>query len=197
MIIPQAGDFCCVPVAGEVGVLIRLGEKLNGSAFSRYQHTEIYAGTDDEVMAVAEDVRIRTSLATTSQFGWTISAYPDGAKLVPLRCSPAELPGASWSSDVIPLTTQQRHDIIVVALSLQGTPYGFVDYLALALHHFHVNDPALRRFITSTKSMICSEFTDHCYTAAGVNLFTDGRWEGDVTPADLAQLIHERESVMG
>ena len=193
-VIPQPGDFACVPVPGEGGVLIRLGEKLNGSAFSQYQHAEIYVGTSDQLAAQYQYTAVaRKAQAIPAPFGWTFGAYPGGARLVPLPCPPAELPGALWSSGVIPLTDTERHDIVGAALVLRGVPYGFIDYLALALHHFHVNDPALQRFIKSSKSLICSQLVSHVYTEAGVNLFTDGRWEGDVTPADLAQLIHSKE----
>jgi hypothetical protein len=37
--------------------------------------------------------------------------------------------------------------------------------------------------------MICSQLVDQCYQDAGVHLFADGRWPGDVTPADLYRLI--------
>jgi hypothetical protein len=38
--------------------------------------------------------------------------------------------------------------------------------------------------------MICSQLVDFCYAKAGVRLFADNRWEGYVTPADLAGLLH-------
>jgi len=38
--------------------------------------------------------------------------------------------------------------------------------------------------------MICSQLVAWCYEQAGIQLFSDERrWEGYVTPADLAELV--------
>jgi hypothetical protein len=189
----QPGDFACVPVSGEGGVLIRLGEMLNGSAFSQYQHAEIYVGTSDELL-MYRGTRAAIQAATyDAPFGWTFGAYPHGARLVPLPCPAAELPGALWSSGAIPLTGVERHDLVGAALLYDGVGYGWLDYLALASHRLGINDPALKRYIERTKTLICSQLVSHIYTQVGINLFSDGRWEGYVTPADLAGVIHARE----
>jgi hypothetical protein len=187
----QQGDFCCVPIRGEGGALIRLGEFLNGDSFIAYQHAEIYIGTTESVAArYPSDARTAVYVRSVpAPFGWTFGAYPGGARLVPLPCSPAELPGALWSSDAFTLSDTDRQLIVARALSYQGTPYGFTDYAALALHHFDVNAKSLQRFISSTNSMICSQLCDKMYQLAGIQLFSDGRWNGYVTPADLAALI--------
>jgi hypothetical protein len=201
----QPGDFCCVPVSGEGGVLIRLGEWLDGGAFTQYQHAEIYVGNSLPEFAPGLKTVFRGSMAdlyntpllpqrVTSKYGWTIGAYPGGARLVELECQPESLPGALWSSGVITLTGQQRNDIVGAAMKLQGIPYSFLDYAALAAHHLSLGDPALKRYISSTRHLICSQLVDEVYNEAGIQLFNDGRWPGYVTPADLAAWIHQHEN---
>jgi hypothetical protein len=186
----QPGDFCCVPVSGQGGRLIRVGEWLNGNAFSQYQHAELYVGTSDEVLAYCSPpYNIRITIPQPAQFGWVMSAAPGGAKLRPLPCQPAEMPGALWSSGAIALTASQRTDIVTAALSFQGVPYAWDDYFALALHRFGISDPALMRKIATTKSLICSQLVDESYRQGGIQLFNNKRWPGYVTPADLAAVI--------
>lgn len=185
----QPGDFCCVPVSGEAGELIRLGEQLNGTGFTQYQHAEIYAGSLIPEAAGTFEMLIRRSGAP---YGWTFSAYPGGARLKPLPCPPEELPGALWSSGAFELTGTQRRKIITAALKYEGIPYSWLDYVALAAHRLRIPVPGLRKYIAATGHQICSQITDNCYLDAGIHLFNDGRWPGYVTPADLARLIHDR-----
>ncbi len=67
--------------------------------------------------------------------------------------------------------------------------YSFLDYLALAAHRYRLPVPGLRTYIKSTGHLICSQLVDACYQAAGVQLFDDHRWNGYVTPSDLARRI--------
>ena len=64
-----------------------------------------------------------------------------------------------------------------------------MDYFALALHRLGIPAPELKRYIGSSKHLICSQLVDLVYAEAGIHLFTDNRWPGYVTPADLANLI--------
>lgn len=177
----KPGDFCCVPISGAVGKLISIGEWLNGSGFGDYDHAEIYVGLPDN----------------KSPFGYTMGAYPGGARLVALPKAPAFLPDALWSSDYIPLTDDQRKAIVQYALACKDIPYSFADYLALAAHRLHVPVPELKDYIGSSEHLICSQLVDLCYDRAGVHLFSDERWPGYVTPADLANLIKEAMRARG
>ena len=161
-LIPMPADFACVSMGGEAGRLVALGERLNGSAFTQYQHAFIYMG----------DRRI-------------VEAEPGGARERLLQGYGSIV----WSTGKIPLTAAQRGKIVAAAAGYIGTPYSWLDYVALALHRLHVPAPGLRAFIGSTHSMICSELVDRAYADAGVHLFADGRWPGYVTPADLAAVI--------
>lgn len=162
---PLWGDFACVSMGGAGGKLIGLAERLNGDAFSQYQHAFVYIGG-----------------------GQVVEAEPGGARAAPLAGYGAIL----WSTGSVPLTSKQRQGICMFARQYIGTPYSWLDYAALAAHRLHLPVPGLRGFIDSTRSMICSQLVDKCYQDAGVHLFADNRWNGYVTPAALAGLIDDK-----
>ena len=153
---PQKGDFGLVTIPGSVGFLIRVGQWLNGNGFKNYEHAFIYVDENTIVEAMP---------------GGAIVS--EAAKYASVRVS------------TVPLTDEQRQGIADTARSLQGTPYSFLDYFAIAAHRFHLPVPGLRKYIESTRHLICSALVDECYNKAGVELFDDYRWDGYVTPADL------------
>lgn len=157
---PKPGDFGLTRITGYAGLLIRIGQWLNGSGWKNYEHAFIVVGND--------------SLA---------EAEPGGARMAPL----SEYSDATYSS--WDLTDAQRAAIVWHAHDLLGTPYSGADYFALALRRFHIPAPWLRRYIESSKHVICSQLVDMCYQAASLKMFTDGRWSGDITPADLDQVL--------
>lgn len=160
---PQIGDFAVLPIAGQAGKLISIGEFLNGSAFGHFDHAEIYVGGNQ-----------------------TMGAYPGGARLVTM---PADQSQWLWSTGHIELNNAQRTAIVANAMECAGIPYSALDYFALVAHRLHIPAPQLKAYIASTRHLICSQLVDLCYNNAGVHLFNDGRWPGYVTPADLAAVI--------
>jgi hypothetical protein len=156
-----------------VGKIIRFGEWLNGDGFRNYEHAEIFVG----------------GATKTAPYGYTFSAYPGGATIKPLPRPAAALEGALWSSGHIDLTAEQRASILAWCVKLRDTPYSGLDYFELAAHRLHLPVPGLKDAIQDSHHMICSQITDYIYMQAGKHLFDDGRWAGDVTPADLANLI--------
>jgi hypothetical protein len=177
------GDFCCVPIAGSVGFGIEAGQwilavvdgwpRAAARQMRPYDHAEIYIGMPGK----------------SAPHGYTVGAYPGGARKVALPCPAAELPGAIWSSGLIPLMAAQRAGVTAWATAHIGTPYSFLDYLAIAAHGLHLPIPGLRAYIAGSRHMICSQFADADYAANGVHLFQDGRWPGYVDPLDLADLL--------
>lgn len=170
------GDFAVIPVAGPVGTLISFGEWLNGSAFGDYDHAEIFVGLAD----------------AASPLGYTMGAYPGGARLKPV---PADQSGWLWSSGRIDISDAERQAVVRTALACRGIGYSAADYFALAAHRLHIPAPGLQDYIADSGHMICSQLVDYCYTCAGVRLFHDGRWAGYVTPADLAYRISHPEGI--
>lgn len=78
-----------------------------------------------------------------------------------------------------------RAQIVRAARPLEGTPYSFLDYLALALAHFGIRPKRLRKYLATSKHLICSQLVDEVYRRSGIHLFNDGRLSADVTPGDL------------
>lgn len=172
------GDLCCMPILGSVGKLIEFGQWLDGDKFQPYEHVVVYLGHP-------------LSLPQT-EWGYTASAYPDRHGIRPLACAPTKVQGALWSSGAFKLSDYQRVSIVRWCLSHPNVAYGNWDYPQLFLHHFGINSKHLRRKIESDNSLICSAYADASYRAAGYQMFDDGRWENDVVPMDIAQLIEER-----
>jgi hypothetical protein len=167
---PQPGDFFLAPISGHVGLGVRFGQFLNGEGFLPYQHAGVLLNSS----------------------GTTIEAMPGGAIYGHLdKWKPEEL---IWSTGIIELTSPQRADICRRGYHLQGVPYSFLDYLALAAHRFRVRVPGLKNYIASSGHMICSQLVDHLYDSAGKHLFFDGRWDGYVSPASLYWLLEEEKN---
>lgn len=170
---PQPGDFFLVPMEGRVGFLIRLGQWLNGDGWRKIQHAGILL--DD---------------------GLTVEAMPGGAILGRIaRYNPEtvvwsdfEVVGSGPDYDG-PVSDLERVAIIYAAEGYVGVPYSFLDYVGLALARFRLRPRWLKRYIASTGHMICSQLVDQCYQDAGLQLFRDGRIPGDVTPADLFNVL--------
>jgi hypothetical protein len=153
----QPGDIGLASISGDVGALIRVGQFLNGSGFSRYEHAFVYIGD-----------------------GLIVEAEPGGARCVPLHY------GDAYWCRFTP-TAAQRAAIVMAArgYAQARVPYGFADYAALAARRLHVPVPGLRQRIESAGSMICSQLADRCYQDAGYQICNDGRWAGYVTPGDI------------
>jgi hypothetical protein len=162
---PQAADFLIRPVTGVVGLGISLGQMANGEGWSHHDHAEVYLGD-----------------------GETASSYPDREGIQPL----GDTTGAVWSAGQFNLSAEQRDGIVAWCRAHPSVQYGWIDYAALTAHRLGLQDPALRRYIASTRTMICSWYTTAAYLlGAGVNLFP-WEWEGYVTPEMLAMRVGAR-----
>lgn len=159
---PQPGDFALTKISGATGVAIAAAQRLIGTP-APVQHAMLYVGN-----------------------GMVVQAMPGGAELIPLAEANAVY---AWSTGKIPLNATQREWIVYSANALVGTPYSYLDYLSIGLSRWHVRPEFIRDYVSDTRHMICSQLVDYAYECAGVNLFSDGRFPGDVTPADLWRLV--------
>jgi hypothetical protein len=66
-----------------------------------------------------------------------------------------------------------------------GTPYSFLDYVALTGWHMRIRNGPIHNFVTSSGHMICSQLADQAMSDAGYHVFNDGRLPQDVTPSSL------------
>jgi hypothetical protein len=161
------GDFAAVRMSGTSGKIIRIAEYLNGDGFRNYEHAIFFVGGPED---------------------YILEADPNGAKIVPFHYDPE---GVLWSSGTVRLSLSkaQRNSVESVAENFVGTPYSYLDYLALAAHRLDIPAPGLKSYIANTGHMICSQLVDECRLRLGSHLFADYRWPGYVTPDDLANLI--------
>jgi hypothetical protein len=69
----------------------------------------------------------------------------------------------------------------------KGTPYSWLDYLALAWAEWKLPGwKLLRNYVEDSGHLICSAYVDRVYSDSGIHLYTDPpRLPGDVTPGDL------------
>lgn len=160
---PQPGDFGLVAISGNVGRLIRFGQWLNGNGWGDYQHAVLVLDNNELIEAEPGGARIRP-----------VSEY-DGTNVI-------------WSD--WPLTDAERAAIVAAGRSLEGVPYSFLDYLALAAHRLHIWLPGLRKFIAAGGHDICSQLVALGYQLGGKAMFADGRWPGYVTPMALFPALH-------
>lgn len=157
------GDFGLVAMPGNVGLLVRIAQWMNGNGFANYQHAFLYIGD-----------------------GYVIQAQPGGAVMTPVD----KFTHVYWSTGVIALTSEQRAMVSAKAHTYLGTPYSFLDYLALAAHRLRLpGSRLLKNYVSSSSHLICSQLVDQIHNDIGSHLFTDGRWPGYVDPLDLWHLI--------
>lgn len=168
---PKPGDFGLTHIHGNVGSAIAFGQFLNGSSFaaSGYEHAFMVTHVDDAGQA------------------WIVEAEPGGARYVQYRYPDNEV--VWYSAPAVYSASIAAH-----AENFIGVPYSFLDYASLAALRLHLSfAPGLRSYVKSTGHMICSQLVDAAYQQAGVQLFDDGRFPGDVTPADLYGLIVKQQ----
>lgn len=125
--------------------------------------------------------------------GAFIEARPGGMGYTSIHA----YPDAIWSTGRLPArltpTDAQREVIVARAEDLIGTPYGWLDILAIGLAqrrtgHVVTGREWWVRRIADDGTLICSQAIDVEDRAAGINL-VPGRLPGLVSPGDLYRLL--------
>ncbi len=158
---PRPGDIGLSSSTGPIGKFIRTAQAMIGD------HTFV---THAFIVLPGGDI---------------IEAMPKGATFAKLD----KYPNAVYSR--FDLNLDQRDAICEEAIKMYGTPYSFLDYLALAATHFNIRPEPIRNRVTNSGKMICSQLCAEAYRRAGVDLFPDKRLPMDVTPGDLSRLFLE------
>lgn len=166
---PVRGDFFVTATSGRL--LDRIAARLiRWGTNSPYNHAGLYIGDGVIVEAVG---RVR--------YG-NIAEYPD----------------AAWSTGRLPArltpTDAQRDQIVASARALIGTPYSWLDLVAIAFAQRRLgslvnSNTWWAKRISANGHFICSQVVDACYGDAGIQLLDDGRLSGLVAPSDLAELL--------
>jgi hypothetical protein len=161
---PRPGDFAVVDTRTRASKLMWLAKALSGGGFTMFDHAVICS-------RVRRDGTVYIVEATPSGAHETEWHYDDHDHL--------------WSTGLVRTSTKAGK----AALAYIGTRHSWLDYVAIVAHAAHLRLPALRRYVASTKHLICSQLIDAAERDAGVHLFSDRRWPGYVLPSDLAELI--------
>lgn len=146
-------------IGGALGWAIQRGQSIAGDP-SFFTHAFV----------VMDETRVIQAMPTGAEFA-PLKPYLEDRRSVFLR--------GWYGLDVDQVITLQRE-----ATRMIGTPYGFLDYVALAMPP-RFRPARLRRFVESNRTMICSQLADELLRRCGVQLFQDGRHPADVTPGDL------------
>jgi hypothetical protein len=161
---PQPGDIFITTIHGQVGAgiglaedVLQLVEHVKKHMDTKWRHAGVYVGD-----------------------GMVVEAEPGGARLAAL--SQYDTDPMLW----VPCPEQYRTGVAAAARTLEGVPYSYLDYDAVTMHALHIPAPGLKGYIADSGHMMCSQLADHAALMGGWHLFDDGRWEGYVTPIDLA-----------
>jgi hypothetical protein len=164
---PPPGLIGLTQISGPVGRFIEFGQWINGDGFKDWEHAFVSLGN-----------------------GQIVQAEPGGATIVPVTTYSS----IYWCEGIYKLATPAEAALIAAAARKyaspgpwgdHGVPYSFLDYLWLADHRLRIPVPGIQKYIANNNHMICSQLADRCYQDASVHVFTDSRWNGDVTPLSL------------
>lgn len=87
-----------------------------------------------------------------------------------------------------PLTDAERAAIPDIATLLYGTPYAWLDVVAIGLAQFGIVSRWSERRLARPDRLFCSQLVDYAWSLAGFKAFNDGRPPQAVSPGDLADL---------
>lgn len=123
--------------------------------------------------------------------GMIVQAEPGGTVEVQLTGHQLEM----WSTGIISYTTAQRTAIIAASRGQaeRHVGYSFADYLTVAAGRLRIPAPGLRDYVADSGHQQCAQQVDWEDQQGGSQLFDDGRWNGVVDPADLAELLFDRQ----
>ncbi|PRH79372.1 hypothetical protein C6N75_09820 [Streptomyces solincola] len=160
---PAAGLIFLARIEGVTGRLVWLLQAINGDP-SRWTHVGVALGD-----------------------GRVFEAQPGGAVISPWsRYAGREVAVLRWE-----LTPEKTAEITAEARRRVGTPYNWTTYFYMAAYRLclPLTTRWLRRRVSRSSRMICSQAADDIYRVCGIHLFNDGRLPHDVTPGDIARLI--------
>lgn len=185
------GSFFLRKIDGPMGRFIAMGQSLLRGG-SNYTHAGIILDSGLMIEAEPGGAKIRQVEGLWDHEPVLISDAPVRRWAQTTRF-PALLGAAEEA------TVSKRLEIVGKARLLEGTPYSFLDYLAMAAVEFDWPGARwLRDRVEDSQHLICSALVDRVYSWCGVHLFDDRpyRWDpsksrvpGDVTPWDLEQFV--------
>ncbi|WP_246247779.1 hypothetical protein [Micromonospora maritima] len=172
----QPGDIGFGPIDGAVGLFVGFGQAILGDD-SRFRHVFVVtkAGQLGPNGLPAEAPEVVEAMPSGARVASAADRWSDRYVYVRLEAYPQEV----------------RDQVAYHALQMAGTPYGFSDYLALALKRLGIRLRLLDNWISRVDPYgypvraICSQLADAACTRAGIKVFRDGRLSQDVIPGAL------------
>jgi GNAT superfamily N-acetyltransferase len=185
----RPGDIGFSNITGYAGALVWLGQRL-------------LAATEPSEYTIKHAYMVTEALSDTGGHGpWIVQAMPHGAEEI-------EIGQEHWTRDFVyvrpdyqrwqnpsslaNLAYKQAETGFWVAEAARkyiGTPYSFLDYAAILGLHMGVKNGRVRRYVTTSKHMICSQLVDQVLSDAGLHVFDDGRLPQDVMPIELYRAL--------
>lgn len=169
----QPGSFGLTTSAGNIGRFIKLGQIILRDN-SRFGHAFFVLDNNEILQAVKGGAKIR------SLYYYLNRAYDDPYSVA--FFDPVSYLNLSPEDEI-----KKRQQLVSIARDLVGTPYNYLDYLALALSHFNIKTKWVKQRLARNDVQICSQEIDFIYQEGGMNLFNDHRLPGEVTPGSLDQ----------
>lgn len=165
--LPPVGSIGLTQVRGLVGLLIRLGQWLNGDGSRNFEHAFMLTATDPDGTAWICEAEPETGVSEV-----LLSKYR-GRKIL-------------W----LPCPEQYSFDVVTAAREMVGIRYSVLDYFAIAAQRLDLRilAPALRCWTIHSQHQICSGMVEAAASQGGWELLRGGPWPGYTTPARLAQL---------
>jgi hypothetical protein len=177
------GAFFVTQIGGRTGWWVALGQAIAGRP-SRWTHAGIIGYNGQTFEAAPGGVHYGT-VDNLAHKPHMVSDAPVGDMVNPHLDEPT-----GYEKSL-------RRLVVKHAEELLGTPYSFFDYVALAGLHLAPRSRFTkwaRKRVQGSKHYICSALVDETYRRAGIHLFTDGRYPGDVMPADLDWWIDDQKA---
>lgn len=179
----KPGSFGLAVIGGKLGKWIDRGQAIVENQDYRFTHAFIVLDNEQVIEAEPGGAIISPLSKYTSR--------PEGTVLFSDEPVQQALDILFESVDVIRFEdlgyaeSRIRQRIVDFGRELEGTPYNYLDYLAIGLDRFGVRPKLIRKRLARHDRLICSQLVDYVYLAAGIHLFKDGRDSMDVTPGDL------------
>jgi hypothetical protein len=164
----RPGTIGLTQISGDTGKFIRVGQWLNGDGFQNYQHAFLAVDGQPHPAPLPD--------------GSILEAEPGGARIGNV----SEYEDIYWCENIATKYGDKLNDVAVAGMKYFGTPYSFLDYLAIAQRRLHLPTLGFRSYVASTGHLICSQLCARAYFDADCPLYTE--WTGYVTPLDLYNL---------
>jgi len=172
--LPPPGTIGLTAISGTVGRLIHFGQWLETQPLRRWFSKDDLPRLEHAFILLPG--------------GMILEAEPGGARIVPLRYT-----NVFWCTSIYKLLPPgiMAEQFLGMARTYRDVGYSFLDYLSLTAHRLGLRNKELEAYIRDTGHMICSQLDDDFYERFNAQVFTDGRYAGDVSPMDL--YLRERE----